>query len=47
MSALWMGALAGSAGTIVAAWLLWWVALRCLPTVFHFIEIVGDRIRRR
>lgn len=45
MSAFWMGALAGGAGTIVAALFLWWAALRVLPTVFDLFDSV-DRRRR-
>jgi len=46
MSAFWVGALAGSAGTIVAALFLWWAALRLLPCVFDLLDGFEDRRRR-
>lgn len=47
MSAFWMGALAGSAGTILVAWFLWRTTLRLLPIAFDLFETFGDRKRRR
>ena len=46
MSAFWIGALTGSAGTIVAALFLWWAALRVLPSVFDLFDTFADRRRR-
>ncbi len=46
MSAFWMGALAGSAGTIVAALFLWWTVLKVLPAVFDLFDTFDDHRRR-